>query len=116
MTEGKNGSKFTKICCFLNVNSFNLLNSAYNENILKIGTHNMANNKDAVVAIKSFLTTVLIFSLVSFSCVYYNVFNTISLIIIFGITSLGWLIYTKFAYKDPYGFQVISCKLLYGHT
>lgn len=64
-------------------------------------------SKDAYVAIKSFFTTGLLFSLVSCSCVYYNLISIVSNLIIYSITFAIWIIFTKFAYKNPYGFQVI---------
>lgn len=64
-------------------------------------------SKDAYVAIKTFLITGLIFSLVSFSCVYYNVVSVLSNLMTYGISLAIWLTYIKFAYKDPFEVQVI---------
>lgn len=68
-------------------------------------------SRDAYVAIKSFSSTLLVFSLISFSCVYYSVSSLISNLLVFGISLVIWLILTKVIYKDPYGFQVIKIKL-----
>lgn len=62
---------------------------------------------DAGVALKSFLATVVVYSLVSFGCVCYHVINGISHLTIFGIFSIIWLVFTKFTNNDPYAFQVI---------
>lgn len=63
-------------------------------------------SQDAYVAIKSFSTTLLVFSLISFTCVYYSVSSATSNLLVFGISLVIWLILTKIMYKDPYGFQV----------
>lgn len=71
------------------------------------------NSLEAIVALKSFLSTGLVFSLVSCGCVYYHVTSGISNLIILSITLIIWLVYTRFKYKDPYEFQVIWTKYLH---
>lgn len=79
-----------------------------NVGFLKIHFFSMMNlnSAEATVALKSFLSTVLVFTLVSYTNVIFEITKGLSYLIIYGVCLLIQLIYCKVAYKDPYGFQV----------